>query len=229
MKSLFRGALIASLLATPALANEPSTDLEKLSYSLGVIIGSQMSPSAFGTIDYEVLADGIRDASEGNELKMEKGQIQEVVRSAQQKREELQAQKMLEDGERFLVANAKNDGVKTTPSGLQYLVLSEGDGPTPKPDDVVKVHYEGRFVDGKKFDSSLDRGEPIEFQLDQVIKGWQEGLQLMKVGSKYQLVIPSRLAYGPEGQVDPRTGRALMPPNAVLIFEVELLGINPEK
>jgi len=228
MKSLFRGALIASLLATPALANEPSTDLEKLSYSLGVIIGSQMSPAAFGEIDYLMLADGIRDAAEGSQLKMEQDQIREIVRSAQQQQERKQAQKMLEDGERFLTANAKNEGVKVTPSGLQYVILSEGDGERPNLTDRVKVHYEGRFVDGKVFDSSIERDAPITFLLSEVIKGWQEGLQLMSVGSKYQLFIPSILAYGPEGQVDPRTGRQMMPPNAVLIFDVELIGINPE-
>ena len=127
--------------------------------------------------------------------------------------------KNLREGKAFLETNAKAAGVVTTPSGLQYTVLTEGTGPKPKPTDKVRVHYRGTLIDGKPFDSSYDRGEPAVFQLNQVIRGWTEGLQLMNVGSKYKFVVPSELAYGPQGP--PAIG-----PNAVLVFEVELLGIE---
>jgi FKBP-type peptidyl-prolyl cis-trans isomerase len=123
------------------------------------------------------------------------------------------------EGDAFLAENAKKEGVKSTPSGLQYKVLTEGDGAMPAATDTVKVHYTGTFIDGKKFDSSVDRGEPATFGVDQVIPGWTEALQLMKVGSKWQLAIPSDLAYGPQGR------GAQMPPNSVLLFDVELIEI----
>ena len=132
----------------------------------------------------------------------------------------LMAESDLEKGEAFLKENAKKDGVKTTASGLQYKVLKEGDGKSPKATDTVKVHYKGTLIDGKEFDSSYKRGEPIEFPLNGVIPGWTEGVQLMKEGAKYQFTIPSKLAYGERG-----AGGAI-PPNATLIFEVELLKVK---
>ncbi len=122
-------------------------------------------------------------------------------------------------GEDFLAANAKKPGVKVLPSGLQYKVLKSGNGPSPKATDTVKTHYHGTFINGKVFDSSVERGEPVEFPVNGVIKGWTEALQLMKVGDKWQLFIPSDLAYGPDGQ-------GPIPPNSVLVFDVELLGIS---
>jgi FKBP-type peptidyl-prolyl cis-trans isomerase FkpA len=124
-------------------------------------------------------------------------------------------------GEDFLAGNKSKEGVKTTPSGLQYKVLKEGKGAKPKATDVVKVHYRGTLVDGTEFDSSYKRGEPIEFPLNGVIKGWTEGVQLMTPGSKYQFFIPSELAYGEEGR--PPT----IPGNSALIFEVELIEVKP--
>ena len=125
------------------------------------------------------------------------------------------------EGEAFLAANAKKPGVKTTKSGLQYKVIKEGTGAVPKATDTVKTHYTGTLVDGTKFDSSVDRGEPAVFGVTQVIPGWTEALQLMKVGSKWQLAIPWDIAYGADGG-----GR--MPPNSVLVFDIELLGIEGE-
>jgi FKBP-type peptidyl-prolyl cis-trans isomerase len=120
----------------------------------------------------------------------------------------------------FLVDNAKKEGVITTPSGLQYKVIEPGSGARPKAAETVRVHYSGRLIDGKKFDSSYDRGEPISFPLNRVIPGWTEGLQLMPIGAKYELVIPSELGYGARG------AGGVIPPDATLIFEVELLGIE---
>lgn len=132
----------------------------------------------------------------------------------------LMAQTELEKGEAFLKENAQKEGVKTTASGLQYLVLKEGDGKSPKATDVVKVHYKGTLIDGKEFDSSYKRGEPIEFPLNRVIPGWTEGVQLMKEGAKYQFFIPAKLAYGERG------AGGVIPPNATLIFEVELIAVK---
>ena len=126
----------------------------------------------------------------------------------------------LEKGEAFLKENAKKEGVKTTASGLQYKVLKEGEGKSPKATDTVKVHYKGTLIDGKEFDSSYKRGEPIEFPLNGVIPGWTEGVQLMKEGAKYQFTIPSKLAYGERG------AGGVIPPNATLIFEVELIQVK---
>ena len=127
----------------------------------------------------------------------------------------------LEKGEAFLKENAKKEGVKTTASGLQYKVLKEGDGKTPKATDTVSVHYKGTLLDGTEFDSSYKRGEPAEFPLNRVIPGWTEGVQLMKEGAKYQFTIPSKIAYGERG-----TPGGPIPPNAALIFEVELIKVK---
>jgi FKBP-type peptidyl-prolyl cis-trans isomerase FkpA len=132
----------------------------------------------------------------------------------------LMAQSALETGKAFLAENAKKEGVKTTPSGLQYIVLKEGSGKSPKATDVVLVHYAGTLLNGKEFDSSYKRGEPISFPLNQVIPGWTEGVQLMKEGAKYKFFIPSNLAYGPRG------AGGLIGPDETLIFEVELLKVQ---
>ncbi|MEE2820313.1 MAG: FKBP-type peptidyl-prolyl cis-trans isomerase, partial [Pseudomonadota bacterium] len=145
---------------------------------------------------------------------------QSKVRAEQQRQVEAMSEANLKSGEAFLADNAKQDGVTVTASGLQYKVLSEGSGDSPKATDTVKVHYEGRLISGDVFDSSIARGEPVSFPLNGVIPGWSEGVQLMKVGSKFQFTIPSALAYGP-------TGTGPIPPNSVLVFDVELLEINP--
>lgn len=226
MKSLFRGALIASLLATPALANEPSTDLEKLSYSLGIILGERIQ-NDFGDLDPNFVLEGLKDSKDPNSWKLDRPAINQAVQDAQTRiraQQEQQVEAMseanLKSGEAFLAENAKKDGVTVTASGLQYRVITEGAGDAPKATDTVKVHYEGRLISGDVFDSSIARGEPVSFPLNGVIPGWSEGVQLMKVGSKFEFTIPSALAYGPSG-----TGP--IPPNSVLVFDVELLEINP--
>jgi len=226
MKSLFRGALIASLLATPALANEPSTDLEKLSYSLGIILGERIQ-NDFGDLDPNFVLEGLKDSKDPNSWKLDRPAINQAVQDAQtriraqqEQQVEAMAEANLKSGEAFLAENAKKDGVTVTASGLQYRVITEGAGDAPKATDRVKVHYEGRLISGDIFDSSIARGEPVSFPLNGVIPGWSEGVQLMKVGSKFEFTIPSALAYGPSG-----TGP--IPPNSVLVFDVELLEINP--
>ena len=228
MKSLFRGALIASLLATPALANEPSTDLEKLSYSLGIVLGERIQ-NDFGDLDPAFVLEGLKDSKDPNSWKLDRPEINKAVQDAQarvrteqQKQVEAMAEANLKSGEAFLADNAKKDGVTVTASGLQYKISEEGSGNSPKATDTVKVHYEGRLISGEVFDSSIARGEPVSFPLNGVIPGWSEGVQLMKVGSKFEFTIPSDLAYGPSG-----TGP--IPPNSVLVFNVELLEINPAK
>ena len=226
MKSLFRGALIASLLATPALANEPSTDLEKLSYSLGIILGERIQ-NDFGDLDPNFVLEGLKDSKDPNSWKLDRPAINQAVQDAQtriraqqEQQVEAMAEANLKSGEAFLAENAKKDGVTVTASGLQHRVITEGAGDAPKATDTVKVHYEGRLISGDVFDSSIARGEPVSFPLNGVIPGWSEGVQLMKVGSKFEFTIPSALAYGPSG-----TGP--IPPNSVLVFDVELLEINP--
>lgn len=226
MKSFFRGALIASLLATPALANEPSTDLEKLSYSLGIILGERIQ-NDFGDLDPNFVLEGLKDSKDPNSWKLDRPAINQAVQDAQtriraqqEQQVEAMAEANLKSGEAFLAENAKKDGVTVTASGLQYRVITEGAGDAPKATDTVKVHYEGRLISGDVFDSSIARGEPVSFPLNGVIPGWSEGVQLMKVGSKFEFTIPSALAYGPSG-----TGP--IPPNSVLVFDVELLEINP--
>jgi FKBP-type peptidyl-prolyl cis-trans isomerase FklB len=226
MKLMFRGAIMASLFATPALANEPSTDLEKLSYSLGIILGERIQ-NDFGELDPQFVLEGLKDSKDPNSWKLDRPAInkavqdaQTKVRAEQQRQVEAMSEANLKSGEVFLTDNAKQDGVTVTASGLQYKVLAEGSGDSPKATDTVKVHYEGRLISGDIFDSSIARGEPVSFPLNGVIPGWSEGVQLMKVGSKFQFTIPSALAYGPAG-----TGP--IPPNSVLVFDVELLEINP--
>ena len=220
MKSLFRGALIASLLATPALANEPSTDLEKLSYSLGMILGERVRE--FGDVDPDFVLQGIVDSGKDpSAWKMDRPAINKAMQDGQARVLAEREAAAMKVGEDYLIANAKKDGVKTTASGLQYRVLNEGSGSSPSAKDKVKVHYEGRLINGQVFDSSYSRGEPVSFPLDQVIPGWTECVQLMTVGSKYELTIPSQLAYGAQGAQD------RIPPHSVLVFEVELLEINP--
>lgn len=204
--------------------NDKSPELEQVGYSLGYLMGST-NKQDIPDLNLEAFEKGLRDAYSGDEKKraLTEEQMQKVLGDYQQKRQE-EMVKEIEDkakankeaGAKFLAENAKKEGVKTTASGLQYKVITEGTGPKPKATDTVTVHYEGKLLDGKVFDSSYERGAPVEFPLNQVIKGWTEGLQLMPQGSKYELYIPSELAYG-------EAGNPAIEPNSVLIFTVELL------
>lgn len=198
-----------------------STDKGKLSYTIGQQIGRQMKGQNLD-IDTDTLAASIADALAGKESKMKPEEMQAAMMKAQQSMTEkmaAQGKENKEKGDQYLAQNKTKDGVKTTASGIQYQVIKPGTGKSPKATDMVKVHYVGTLIDGTEFDSSVKRGEPAQFPLNQVIRGWTEGVQLMKVGEKTRFVIPSDLAYGPEG-------RPGIPPNSVLVFEIELLEIS---
>ncbi len=200
--------------------------MDKLSYALGLGIGQQLSQMGATDISAEDFAQAIKDVLEGKELKVSHREAQGIVQDYFQKQEQkLQAQRAeagkahKEAGEKYLAENAKKEGVITLPSGLQYQVLKEGNGKKPTAKDTVQCHYEGFLIDGTVFDSSIQRGEPATFPLQQVIAGWTEGLQLMQEGAKYRFFIPYRLGYGEGG-----AGNSI-PPFAALIFDVELIQV----
>ena len=201
--------------------------MDKLSYALGLGIGQQLVQMGVGqTINIEEFAAAIKDVIAGKELKVSHREAQMIVQNFFRKQEQkMQAERAEKgkvakvEGEKFLAENAKKEGVVTLPSGLQYMVLQEGNGRKPKATDQVKCHYEGFLIDGTVFDSSIQRGEPAVFGLQQVIAGWTEGLQLMQEGAKYRFFIPYMLGYGEGG------AGAAIPPFATLIFDVELIEV----
>ena len=200
--------------------------MDKLSYALGLGIGQQLAQMGAEGISAADFAQAIKDVLEGNELKVSHREAQTIVQDYFQKQEQkLSAQRAeagkahKEAGEKYLAENAKKAGVITLPSGLQYQVLKEGNGKKPTAKDTVMCHYEGFLIDGTVFDSSVQRGEPATFPLQQVIAGWTEGLQLMQEGAKYRFFIPYRLGYGEGG------AGSSIPPFAALIFDVELIQV----
>ena len=208
-------------------AGEPTleTNEQRLSYGIAFGLGERLKADGV-PVDVDAFNAGIRDAFEGNERKLTQEEIAEEMAAYQTARAEEQqaaAEAAAEDnaltGDAFRDEYAQAEGVEQTESGLLYKVIEPGEGPRPSAEDSVEVHYRGTLVDGTEFDSSYSRGEPVTFGLSQVIPGWTEGLQLMSVGSKYQLVIPPELAYGPGG-----AGQSIGP-NSTLVFEVELLDI----
>ena len=218
----------AAEVAAPA-GVQLETEVQKLSYGVGLMLGGQLR-NDIGEIDLELLTKAIDTIYKDEEPLMTQEDVQVVMQAFQERKMEEQrqlmakmAQEELEKGEAYLAENAKVEGVMVTESGLQYQVLTAAEGDKPFAEDTVKVHYRGTLIDGTEFDSSYSRNEPVSFPLNGVIAGWTEGLQLMNVGSKVRFVIPSDLAYGPGG-----AGQAI-PPNATLVFEVELLEINPEE
>jgi FKBP-type peptidyl-prolyl cis-trans isomerase len=199
---------------------------KRASYALGMDVGNSIKPFA-PILDREALVEGLLDALSEQEPRLSPEEVRELVLELSAKAQEENARRRVEqaetnmrEGEEFLAENKAKDGVVETASGLQYIVLEQGEGPSPVADDRVAVHYEGKLLDGKVFDSSYERGEPAEFVLSAVIAGWTEGVQLMKVGSKYRFFLPSDLAYGERG-----AGQDIGP-NATLIFEVELISIE---
>lgn len=229
MRYSFQLVVLLPLMAAPALAQDdkaPKTLMEKVSYSIGLRMGQNFAGDEI-EINMSWLTKGIQEGlkEESQPLLTDKEQreamveFQKELQKKQTAKAEAASKKNKEDGEKFLAANKKKEGVKTTDSGLQYSILQEGDGAKPKETDVVKVHYHGTLTDGTVFDSSVERGEPAQFPVNRVIKGWTEALQLMQVGDKFKLVIPSDLAYGERG------AGGDIGPNAVLVFEVELLDI----
>src|SRR6184192_4498252 len=217
----------ASLLALPLFGQDKSPQLkdqkDKVSYGIGMNIGFNLSRQKVD-INPDILAAGIKDAIAGKP-QLTSDQVKDVMAQFEKDMEQKQKQageKNKTEGAKFLEENKKKPGVKTTASGLEYKVEKEGSGPQPKPTDMVTVNYRGTLIDGTEFDSSYKRGQPATFPVTGVIKGWTEALQLMPVGSKWQLFVPSDLAYGDRG-ADPRSG---IGPGATLIFDVELLSIQ---
>ncbi|MBR6550221.1 MAG: FKBP-type peptidyl-prolyl cis-trans isomerase [Paludibacteraceae bacterium] len=194
--------------------------MDKVSYAIGLSMGQNLMGSGVTSLEYADLAAGIKDVLEKNQPQISYQEAQQVLGKFFSELEAQIAGEAKAAGEAFLAENAKREGVKVTESGLQYEVLEATIGQKPKATDKVRVHYEGTLIDGTVFDSSYKRGESITFGLNQVIKGWTEGLQLMSIGSKYKLYLPYQLAYGERG------AGANIPPYAALIFTVELLGIE---
>ena len=194
--------------------------MDKVSYALGLSLGQNMASSGVKTIEYDDLVAGMKAIMNKEKPAISFDEAQEVLNTFFSELEAQVAGKAKEEGEAFLAANAKREGVNVTASGLQYEVLTAAEGKKPKATDKVKVHYEGTLIDGTVFDSSYRRGEAISFGLNQVIQGWTEGVQLMSVGAKYKFFIPHNLAYGARG------AGAQIPPYAALIFTVDLLGIE---
>jgi FKBP-type peptidyl-prolyl cis-trans isomerase len=206
--------------AAPAL----KTTLDSVSYAIGLMDGKFFKQQGFNQINGTLLGKGFSDALSGKTI-LTPEQADGVIRRQLQAMARKNIDKNIQDGKTFLANNAKRPGVKQTSSGLQYEVLKEGDGMRPTDSSTVKVHYEGTLLNGKKFDSSRDRGEPTSFPLNRVIAGWTEGLQLMKAGSRYKFYIPHTIGYGETGAGEN------IPGGAVLVFDVELLEVvdNPQK
>jgi FKBP-type peptidyl-prolyl cis-trans isomerase FklB len=236
MKQLFAALLCVGLFVGVSKAEEKPAlkdQNDRTSYSIGYQIGGDLKRQGVG-INPELMVKGVQDALGGKEplmtleeMQQELVTLKQKIVASQQEEQKKAAAENLAKGEAFLAENAKKEGVKTLPSGLQYQVLKKGEGTPPKATDTVTVQYRGTLIDGTEFDSSYSRGQPATFPLNRVIKGWTEGVQLMKPGAKYKFFIPPALAYGPRG-AGPEIG-----PESTLIFEVELISIdekaNPDK
>ncbi|MDP2189493.1 MAG: FKBP-type peptidyl-prolyl cis-trans isomerase [Sphingobacteriaceae bacterium] len=196
------------------------TEIDSVSYSLGVNIGNNLKGQGFGDINIAAMMKAMEDVMGDKKLSIGEEEANGIIQNYFASMMEKKAKEGRKAGEAFLAENAKKAGVTTTASGLQYEVLKMGEGPKPVATDKVTVHYHGTLTDGKVFDSSVDRGEPATFPLNGVITGWTEALQLMPVGSKFRIYLPSDLAYGERG------AGQLIGPHATLIFEVELLSID---
>ena len=220
-------AIVLSMASLPAFAEtELKTDEDKISYGLGMMIGDRVL-SNYGEIDYDLLLEGIKAQKSGGPTLITIVEAQTVLQEQQEREAAVKAAEAAviaaeagKAGEAHLATNAAKEGVTVTDTGLQYEIITQGDGPMPTLEDTVSVHYVGTLLDGREFDSSVARGEPASFPLKGVIPGWTEALQLMNVGSKHLLTIPSDLAYGERGAGE------LIGPGATLIFEVELLEIK---
>ncbi len=218
-------AMAATVAAAPAFAQELESDVDRLSYTVGMDIGNSLAEQGL-ELDLDLLVEALRASYSGEETLMTREEaLAERDKFMQRRQQELaeqrtlDAQRNLEEGQAFLAQNAEREDVMVTDSGLQYRVMTEGDGASPEATDQVTVHYRGTLLNGTEFDSSYARGEPATFALNQVIPGWTEGVQLMQEGDKYEFFIPADLAYGEQGRPGP------IGPNATLIFEVELIEV----
>lgn len=209
-------------------ASTPQDKNDKVSYSIGYDIGSNFRQQSIDSLKLQQIMHGLQDGVQEADPAISDSAMgslmksfQKEVMAEQKKRQQNEAETNKKKADEFLAENKEKEDVQTTGSGLQYKILEEGSGPSPTSNDTVQVHYEGTLIDGTVFDSSYDRGEPVEFPVDGVIKGWTEALQMMKAGAKWKLFIPPELGYGERGTPGP------IGPNDVLIFEVELLEVNP--
>ena len=219
--SLCAGAALALAVSGTSADQSLATQKQRASYGIGMNVGNRFKNDVID-LDTDAFIKGFKDALAGAKPALTEAELNDAMANLRKDVEAKvneQGSKNKKEGEDFLAKNKTEKGVQTTPSGLQYQVIKEGTGPMPKETDVVKVHYEGKLINGTVFDSSIKRGEPATFPVNGVIKGWVEALQKMKVGSKWKLFIPSDLAYGENAQ-------GQIPANAVLIFDVELLGIE---
>lgn len=219
--------LMLSPLVNAASITDTSSDLAKVGYSFGYMMG-EGNKDTVNDLDLDAFYQGFKDSYGNKQPTLTAEQMQKTLVAYGKRREaeyakqiQALARKNLEQGEVFLAKNAKKAGVITTKSGLQYEVLAQGTGKMPTANDTVKVNYEGHLIDGTIFDSSIKRGEPVQFPLKQVIKGWREGLPLMREGAKYRFFVPAKLGYGEAGMPG-------IEPNSVLIFDINLLEVNPK-
>nr|MBS0037118.1 FKBP-type peptidyl-prolyl cis-trans isomerase [Saprospiraceae bacterium] len=194
--------------------------MDSLSYSVGLILAQNLKQQGLTELDGESLKQGIVDLLEENELKVDLTQANQILQEHMAKQNLSKWEKNIRAEQEFLAENKNREGVKELPSGIQYKVITEGDGPIPSATDQISAHYHGMLIDGRVFDSSVNRGQPATFPVNGVIQGWQEVLQLMPVGSKWKVFIPSALAYGERGAGD------MIDPYSMLIFEIELLEIK---
>ncbi len=196
------------------------TEKEQVSYSLGINIASNIKQQGFDDISIEVFTAAVQDVFNDSALKIDLATGGQLLNEYLQKKQERKFSKNVEEGKAFLKVNGMKEGVVTLPSGLQYKILKEGNGPKPKESDQVTTHYHGTLINGTVFDSSVQRGQPATFPVNGVIQGWVEALQIMPTGSKWQLYVPSDLAYGSNGASDD------IGPHTALIFDVELISID---
>ncbi len=210
----FCGAFVAN--AQSDMKNQQ----DSLSYAIGVNIGQNLESQQFNSMNYQAIVKGIEDYMEKNDLQISQTEINMILNNYMLQKQKELADEMSKAGREYLEKNAERSEVTSLPSGLQYEIIKEGDGPKPGPTDKVTTHYHGMLIDGTVFDSSVERGEPATFPVNGVIKGWQEALVLMPTGSKWRLYIPYYLAYGERG------AGGKIGPYATLVFDVELLSIN---
>jgi FKBP-type peptidyl-prolyl cis-trans isomerase FklB len=209
--------------------HNPENQKDRESYSIGYQVGLSIQKDGV-EINFDMLIQGLRDAIDGKEPLLSEEEMKSLILDLKKKAAEEQMRKIqearaenAEEAAKFLEENGIKEGVKTTESGLQYRILREGDGASPGPEDPVTAHYRGTFIDGTEFDSSYSRGKPQMFQTNAVIKGWTEALQMMKTGSKWEIFVPPQLAYGRGGMGE------RIPPNKLLVFEIELLAVEKKK
>lgn len=220
MKRLTFSFLAILIFMTSAIAQNETTKMDSVSYSLGVLLAQNLKKQGFTSLDATAVAKGLEDVVEGNDLQVSENEANQIVSQYMQAQQAKQYESVIAEGKQFLAENAKREGVTVLPSGLQYEVIKMGEGPKPSLNDQVTVHYEGRLLNGKVFDSSIKRGQPATFGVTQVIQGWVEALQLMPTGSKWRLFVPYDLAYGERG-----AGQDIGP-FETLVFEVELVSVN---